>query len=390
MAEQPTETSANTAVAGLTDDLMIDILSRLPVKSLCRCKCVSPHWRDLISHPDHRRRLPQTLAGFFGKDWSNGRVVWRFTSLCDARQPPLVCAAPFSFMPGYVTIVDACNGLLLCRTPTGLPQHSPYVVCNPATKSWVTLPASGNQGDDGEYKGTASGNQGDEDGEDKGAALPSSCNHGDGSEDKGTASGNHSDDDEGDDEDDELPVARLGFDPAVSQYFYVFVFVERDDHTVAGVKIYSSKIGAWSYYTGFPNCTLVFHDSPSVFLNGVLHLSRQFEVVGIDVKGDVWSICLPEDPGEFDENNMHDPGLLHRYQGLLCYMNLCDNETNLSIWVIEESDHGDEWVLKHQVTIQQLTEKICPPETNYFSLLTVHPDCNWILCMWYGGHTNGL
>jgi hypothetical protein len=37
MAEQPTGEMANTAAtANLTDDLIVDILSRLPVKSLCR------------------------------------------------------------------------------------------------------------------------------------------------------------------------------------------------------------------------------------------------------------------------------------------------------------------------------------------------------------------
>jgi hypothetical protein len=36
-----------------------------PRKSVCRCKCVSRRWRGLISDPDHRKKLPQTLAGFF-------------------------------------------------------------------------------------------------------------------------------------------------------------------------------------------------------------------------------------------------------------------------------------------------------------------------------------
>ncbi|CAN6270654.1 unnamed protein product [Urochloa humidicola] len=151
---------ASPAAAGLTDDLIVEFLSRLPVKSLCRCKCVSPHWHDLISHPDHRRRLPQTLAGFFGRDRSksDGRGVWRFTSLFDARQPPLSCDAPFSFMAGDddVTVLDACNGLLLCRIPKGLPQPhhaSRYAVCNPATKSWVALPASSSNHSDNDDEG---------------------------------------------------------------------------------------------------------------------------------------------------------------------------------------------------------------------------------------------
>ncbi|CAO2034526.1 unnamed protein product, partial [Urochloa humidicola] len=299
---------ASLAPAGLTDDLIVEILSRLPVKSLCRCKCVSPHWHDLISHPDHRRRLPQTLAGFFGRDRRNsdGRGVWRFTNLFDARQPPVECDAPFSFMAGDddVTVLDACNGLLLCRTPEGLAhQASRYAVCNPATKSWVALPAS-------------SSNQGGND----------------------------------EDEDDEPPVVRLGFDPAVSQYFHVFLFVNDDAGCVAGVEIYSSKIGAWSYKESqWDYATDLFQDSPNVFLNGRLHLSVHFQALAVDVEGESW-LVLPA-LEDVDDLTVYDPGFLGQYKGHLCYMNLCDDETHLSIWVLEDYN-ANEWVLKLRITIQ--------------------------------------
>jgi hypothetical protein len=37
----------------------------VPYRSLCRSRCVSKRWRALISHPDNRARLAQTLADFF-------------------------------------------------------------------------------------------------------------------------------------------------------------------------------------------------------------------------------------------------------------------------------------------------------------------------------------
>uniref|UniRef100_A0A8R7NWF5 F-box domain-containing protein n=1 Tax=Triticum urartu TaxID=4572 RepID=A0A8R7NWF5_TRIUA len=43
-------------VANLTDDLIVEILSRLPARSVCRFKCVSTTWRDLISHPVNRMK----------------------------------------------------------------------------------------------------------------------------------------------------------------------------------------------------------------------------------------------------------------------------------------------------------------------------------------------
>ncbi|KAF8722243.1 hypothetical protein HU200_022551 [Digitaria exilis] len=79
--------SAATAAADLTDDLIVEILSRLPVKSICRFKCVSRHWRGLISDPAHRKKLPQTLSGFFYP---------RYYRLDDARK--MVCPG---FWTGY-------------------------------------------------------------------------------------------------------------------------------------------------------------------------------------------------------------------------------------------------------------------------------------------------
>ncbi|XP_048565899.1 uncharacterized protein LOC125545881 isoform X4 [Triticum urartu] len=52
-------------MATLTDDILADIISRVPYKSTCCCKCVSKRWRDLISHRDHRKKMPQSIVGFF-------------------------------------------------------------------------------------------------------------------------------------------------------------------------------------------------------------------------------------------------------------------------------------------------------------------------------------
>ena len=57
--------SSDPSFAKLTNDLVVEILSRLPPRSLLCCRCVSKSWRDIISDPYHRKKLPQTLAGFF-------------------------------------------------------------------------------------------------------------------------------------------------------------------------------------------------------------------------------------------------------------------------------------------------------------------------------------
>ncbi|KAL6894462.1 hypothetical protein ACP4OV_008560 [Aristida adscensionis] len=176
----------------LTDDLIVEILARLPAKSLCRCKCVSPAWRGLISHPDHRKKLPQTLAGFFYHTFSPERFpesARHFTNV-SGRGAPLVSPS-LSFLPGHgdVAVLDCCNGLLLCRCRSAGASYR-YVVCNPATKEWVAVPES--------------------------SQSRMAC------------------------------TARLGFDPAVSSHFHVFEFVETEPGEdgyvfVTWLEIYSSK-----------------------------------------------------------------------------------------------------------------------------------------------------
>ncbi|CAL5072107.1 unnamed protein product [Urochloa decumbens] len=139
-----------TAASYLPDDLVVEILARLPAKSLCRFKCVSCCWRNLISNPIHRARFAQTLSGFFFKSGGRG---WRLTGLPSSVTPlgrddggsPLMDSALSFLPPTYreIEIMDSCNGLLLLlcsdvHLSGPLPQF--YVVCNPATREWVALP----------------------------------------------------------------------------------------------------------------------------------------------------------------------------------------------------------------------------------------------------------
>jgi hypothetical protein len=198
--EQPLE--KRNPAASLTDELLVEILRRVPIRSLCRFKCVSRSWRNLISDPVHRKKLPQTLPGFFYHNWNFERFPTKahhFTNIT-GKGPPFIFPS-FSFLPvpgGDVELLDSCSGLLLCRCFEPGPRDADgfrpfhYVVCNPATKKWVMLP-------DGCW-----------------------------------ASG-------------EARIARLGFDPAVSSHFHVVVYVLDEGECVTAVEIYSSKTAAWSF-----------------------------------------------------------------------------------------------------------------------------------------------
>ncbi|KAM0848802.1 hypothetical protein ACQ4PT_054120 [Festuca glaucescens] len=127
---------------GLTDDLIVEILSRVPAKSLCRFKCVSKHWLNLIHHPDHRKRLAQPLVGFFYNSNSQNRfprTALHFFNASGSGRP--LFYPSFAFLPDYrrLDLIDCCNGLLLCYWDDASGDDS-YVVCNPATEQWVALP----------------------------------------------------------------------------------------------------------------------------------------------------------------------------------------------------------------------------------------------------------
>ncbi|RLN19238.1 hypothetical protein C2845_PM02G22330 [Panicum miliaceum] len=136
------------AAGDLTDDLIVEILSRLPAKSICRFKCVSWHWYGLITNPEHRKKIPQTLSGFFypSVSWTPEDSVRTFPDFVDI----VGDLEPFSdpsltFMASYRSIVPkiCCNGLLFCFCWKVSPRDEcDLVVCNPATEKWVVLPDS--------------------------------------------------------------------------------------------------------------------------------------------------------------------------------------------------------------------------------------------------------
>ncbi|CAN6352400.1 unnamed protein product [Urochloa humidicola] len=134
-----------SAVAGLPDDPLVEVLSRVPVKDLHRSKCVSKWWRDLIADPLHRKKLPQTLQGFFPSyaAESVNEYGGSFINLVDGSPPPVDPSFPFLMkLPGIhkIWLRGSCNGLLLFNHSTSLRELG-YIVFNPATEQWAAVPS---------------------------------------------------------------------------------------------------------------------------------------------------------------------------------------------------------------------------------------------------------
>ncbi|CAM0884622.1 unnamed protein product [Alopecurus aequalis] len=318
----------------LTDDILTEIISRVPYKSTCCCKCVSTRWRDLFSHPDHRKKLPQPLAGFFYEGYNRDRFpkTARYFTNASGKGDPLVDPS-LSFLPKYesVHILDCCNGLLLCRgwKPTD-PKTLDYVVCNPATEKWVVVPAT--------------------------------------------------------DWSSKVDVARLGFDPALSSHFYVFEFVDQEtwgitesedwNGCIEAVATYSSKAGVWSHQMVEDDLFEIPTHSKSAFFNGVMHLAAFDDtLVSFDVEGNLlWNIHTPPRPYG-DDTNIND---VFVSKGELYFTISARSESgcsDLSVWVLEDY-RLEKWTLKHTVShLELFAENYSVLNCNVISF---HPECNMI------------
>ncbi|XBI21546.1 hypothetical protein VPH35_062652 [Triticum aestivum] len=296
----------SSPVSELSDDLLVEIFSRVPYKSTCCCKCVSRRWRDLVSHPDHRKKLPQsTLAGIFYQIRNKNTGYQSLSgNWCASMDPSL------SFMlPKHdrfeMHLLDGCNGfLLLCRRRTHLgPKNiADYVVCNPVTERWVVVRAT-------------------------------------------NCSSNAS-------------IARLGFDPAVSSHFHVFEFAPAgfagaNRPTIAGattdiksVGIYSSQAAVWARRAAWKSPISVRRTSESVFFRGMLHLCTNAGlVIGVGVEGNRRVIRAPMTHSDGDVHNVY------LSQGQLHFANKGASEQSIGAL---EGSNGENWTLKHNVTYLQL------------------------------------
>ncbi|CAD6268223.1 unnamed protein product [Miscanthus lutarioriparius] len=122
------EEGGSRRAAVLPDELIVEILARLPAKSLCRCKCVSRAWRTLISDPDHRGRFAQTLSGLFFSRHRGSHPPWPRGFVGLPTSPPGVDTA-LSFLPAPAPppaphlLGHGSAGLLQRAAPLAVPGH---------------------------------------------------------------------------------------------------------------------------------------------------------------------------------------------------------------------------------------------------------------------------
>ncbi|OWM67594.1 F-box/kelch-repeat protein At3g06240-like [Punica granatum] len=128
------------------EGILIDILSRLPVKSLLRFKCVCKQWRSFISDPDFaksqlRRSMEQNPSSCRRLLWLNNpiRSIDCENLSCSSAgtairviKPPSIISDPRSFKQ----VGGSCNGLLCL-----VANFECFILWNPTTGAYNELPS---------------------------------------------------------------------------------------------------------------------------------------------------------------------------------------------------------------------------------------------------------
>ncbi|CAN6213391.1 unnamed protein product [Urochloa humidicola] len=308
-----------SAVGDIPEGPLMEILSRVPAKSICRFKCVSKAWLDLITDPQYRKKLPQAMQGLFYHASKGQSYGFSFIDIA-ARSVPLDIDPSFSFLTEqpeirFLYLRNSCNGLVMFEHREG-PRDSArlgYIVCNPTTKEWKVVPACG--------------------------SLTS------------------------------ITYTYLAFDPAVSSHFNLVQFQVDNYKEFLSVHAYSSETGTWSddqideqreegQFQGWRqvrfNLGLPYLRCP--FVNGFLHLivlgrDDIMKIVSVDVQGKARRMIpvpyVADGRCYFGESQ----GQLHYVTREV--LNALERKFKLSIWVLQ--DYGaQEWVVKGTVNTNEV------------------------------------
>ncbi|EOY10417.1 F-box family protein, putative [Theobroma cacao] len=120
-------------------DLLTEILLRLPTKSLIKFKCVSKQWLFIISDPDFC--LSHTRHHHSNGFLSPTALLLKGDCYTPPSEFAIVPLKHYSKVPFFHYIIDpdikilqSCNGLLICES-----SRRSYLICNPTTKSFWRL-----------------------------------------------------------------------------------------------------------------------------------------------------------------------------------------------------------------------------------------------------------
>ncbi|VFQ87248.1 unnamed protein product [Cuscuta campestris] len=129
------------AFENLPPEIAIDILSRLPIRTIANCKCVSKPWRDLIESRDftsfHLSNSAPGLVLFGNSNLTQCKLFETCIDRLDGSSYNPVTELNLPFYGLFCHLYGSANGLIFMCDPSGLTPD--IYICNPVTREYVTL-----------------------------------------------------------------------------------------------------------------------------------------------------------------------------------------------------------------------------------------------------------
>ncbi|KAG2695979.1 hypothetical protein I3843_07G037500 [Carya illinoinensis] len=286
----------------LPEDLILEILLRLPVKSLVRFRCVSKRWLFLISDPhfakshfdrasEHTQRLLLSTPLRFGS-LETDAPLWDGSAVREL-------FFPFKQEGRAFKIVGSCNGLVC----VSLSQNEGFYIWNPSTGSRRKLP-------------------------DPPETPP----------------------------DREIRVHGFGYDSSAEDYKVVLGLFPSYEG-----RVFSSKRNSWKTIEDF---FFDFNDSAGIFCNGTLHWEVLLEdytetIAAFDLaEEEFWEVPMPQ---QYDDH--HEEIIFYSLMNLggrLCLTcRWCYSSTHFEIWVMQEYGVQESWAPMFEVRHSDLINCRC-------------------------------
>lgn len=127
----------------LTEDMLLQILARLPLKIIFRFRAVSKTWKQMFESLEFKR-LVSTLAVSSTDAFLvvQGRDSWNHSHLPFVENMWISTEGTYNFhrlsldfLPSPVYVVASCTSLLFC---CGI--HLELYICNPMIRTWIKIP----------------------------------------------------------------------------------------------------------------------------------------------------------------------------------------------------------------------------------------------------------
>ncbi|KAF7144762.1 hypothetical protein RHSIM_Rhsim04G0042200 [Rhododendron simsii] len=142
-----------TSIFSIPNTILMEILSKLPISTICNCKCVCSYFRNLISDPQFaqlRLSTPSQPSLMLLSDDSRESSLYLVESIdtCDAESDidDNICIPSNTLLKFYpecdgpaegLEVLSSCNGLICFYWPR---TYNPYVICNPVINEYVIVP----------------------------------------------------------------------------------------------------------------------------------------------------------------------------------------------------------------------------------------------------------